>query len=114
MTQARTFKEFIEAEITRRDLSARAFARLVGVDSKTINKFRKQDIASAGYPSVDFLIKLARATNTDISYLMMLVAPEVAQSSAVRPDAMILSQRIEQLPDVYRELIDDIIAKHAK
>ena len=40
-------------------MSERAFARHVGVDSKTINKFVKAGEEDVGYPSMDFLIKLA-------------------------------------------------------
>lgn len=114
MSQAKTLRNFLQLEIDKRQMSARAFARFVGVDSKTINKFLNNDLEDVGYPSVDFLLKLSKATAIDIGSLMGLVDPNVPRIANIAPDAIITSQRIEQLPDTYREIIDDIIARHTK
>ncbi len=111
---AATFGDFLNEEIHKRDMSAREFARFVGVSHGVIQKFQDYGTRDVGYPSVEFLVKLALKTNTDICYLMMLIAPEVATTSSITPDAMILSQRIQQLPDVVRDALDDYIAKNAK
>src|SRR5690242_9101632 len=114
MSQPTTLRSFLQLEIDKRKMSARAFSRFVGVDSKTINKFLNNDLEEVGYPSVDFLLKLSKTTGIDIGSLMGLVDPNVPRIASIAPDAIITSQRIEQLPEQYREIIDDIIARHAK
>jgi hypothetical protein len=120
MPNRTTFGEFLWSEIRKRSMSAREFADFVGVTHTVINKFLNYGTSETysgrpiGYPSVEFLTKLALATHTDICYLMLLVEPSLPHTGQLSPDAMITSQRIEQLPDQVREIIDDIIIKHAK
>jgi transcriptional regulator with XRE-family HTH domain len=109
MTQTKTLGDFILTEMQKRQMSARAFARFVGVDSKTINKFLDYGSKNVGYPSVDFLLKLSQATKADICYLMALVDPSVETNSRVTPDALALSRQIEDLPPHLREAIDALI-----
>jgi transcriptional regulator with XRE-family HTH domain len=111
--------EFILEEMRRRGMSAREFADLVGVAHTIVNKFLNHGISEmygdrkVGQPSLDFLEKLSRATNTDICYLISLVAPEAVRVTNPDIDALALSRRIEQLPDNAKEVIDAIIDKYS-
>jgi transcriptional regulator with XRE-family HTH domain len=109
-----TFKDFLAAEIKKRDMSTREFARYVGVAHGTIGRFINHPPEVTGKPSVEFIEKLARATNTDPCLLLALVIPNTARHTAASPDALILSQRIEQLPEHLREAIDAILARYAE
>ncbi len=111
MIEQKTLGKFILAEMDRRQMSAREFARFVGVTHKTINKFINYGAKDVGYPSMDFIAKLAQTTGTDPCYLLELIIPDVALSNRISPDAAILGQRIEKLPENVREAIDGIIAK---
>jgi transcriptional regulator with XRE-family HTH domain len=113
MNYSKTFGEFIHTEMKNREMSAREFARFVGVDSKTINKFLDFGSKDVGYPSMDFLKKLSIATHTDPCILLAMIIPEAVDNNPIRPDAMVLSQRIEELPESVRDVIDGIIAKWA-
>lgn len=93
-----TLREFIANEVKRREMSARQFADLVGVNHKTINKFLDTK-SDPGNPSMEFLLKLSRATNTSIITLIELAYPEVRESlSGPTPSAEVLAERIDQLP----------------
>ncbi|MCC6976452.1 MAG: helix-turn-helix transcriptional regulator [Anaerolineae bacterium] len=103
--------DFLLSEMQERRMSARAFADFVGVTHSTINKFLGFGEREVGYPSVDFLVKLAAATKTDIRYLITLVVPEsVLPDAEISTDAVRLSKKIEQLPEEYRKMIDAILA----
>lgn len=106
MSQEKTFGDFILMEMRKRDMSARAFARFVGVDSKTINKFLDYGTKDVGQPSVEFLSKLALATHTDPCVLLAMVIPEAFINSKIAPGDMALSQRIAKLPPHLRDAID--------
>jgi transcriptional regulator with XRE-family HTH domain len=107
-----TLGEFILAEMDKRRMSAREFALFVGVTHSTINKFVHFGSKDVGYPSIEFLGKLAQATHSDLCAVMALVFPEVTEATQLKPSTIILAQRIEQLPDAVREIIDGIIAQH--
>jgi transcriptional regulator with XRE-family HTH domain len=107
-----TLGAFIHAEMLRRDMTAREFAEYVGVTHSTINKFLNHGISNTyagkpvGEPSVDFLVKLARATHTDICSLMALIAPDVTTTNA---EAQVIAERIARLPPDKREIIDSFL-----
>lgn len=94
-------------------MSAREFAEYVGVPHSSINKFLNHGITDTyagkpvGDPSVDFLIKLARATHIDICTLMALIAPDV---TARRAEAEIIADRILNLPPEQREIVDTFLS----
>lgn len=116
---AKTLGEFILEEMRKRDMSAREFADLVGVANTVINKFLNHGISETygeqkvGQPSLGFLGKLSKATNTDICYLITLVVPDAVRVTNPDIDALALSRRIEQLPDNAKEVIDAIIDKYS-
>lgn len=103
--------DFLLSEMHQRRMSARAFADFVGVTHSTINKFLAFGERDVGYPSIDFLAKVATATKTDIRYLIALVVPEaVLPDAEISLDAIRLSKKIEQLPEEHRKMIDAILA----
>ena len=102
--------DFLRVLMERENLSIRGLAEKVGVSHSLIIKFLDFGIRDVGYPSVEFLIRLARATNTDIRYLISLVAPDVVQAE-INPDTWLLSQEIENLSPEFREAIDGILMK---
>jgi transcriptional regulator with XRE-family HTH domain len=114
MNSQTTLGEFINQEMRKRDMSVREFADFIGVTHPTILKFRDHgQTEHVGNPSIDFLIKLARQTNTNLTVLLALAFPDAASLLNVDPSTLILSQRIQQLPDHIRQAIDDLINKYA-
>jgi transcriptional regulator with XRE-family HTH domain len=108
---AQNLGDFLREEIQERNISVWAFASIVDVSHTTIRKFLEAEGNEAGYPSVEFLIKLAIATNKDIRYLITLVAPpETIRSEEIGPEMVELSRRIAKLSPTYRKIIDVIVA----
>lgn len=107
-----TLGEFILQEIQNRQSNARDFALMVGVSHTTINKFLNYGLSDnyagkpVGEPSLDFLVKLAKATHVDVRTLIALVHPEVGD---IDPNDLILAERIGNLPDDQKALIDNFL-----
>ena len=108
-----TLGTFIDQEIRKRQMSVREFAEFVGVTHPTIIKFREHGTRDVGNPSIDFLIKLARKTDTSLVALLALAFPDAAPLLNIDPATLILSQRIQQLPPHIRQAIDDLLAHYA-
>lgn len=98
--------EFLLSEMTRRGMSAREFAHFIGVSHTTMNRFLDYGKKDVGYPSAEFLLKLMRATGMDGSAIMALIDPDVPQMS---PETLILAERIAQLPDDKRKMVDALV-----
>lgn len=114
MRSETTLGQFIEQEMRQRDMSVREFAEFVGVSHPTIVKFREHGIQdNAGTPSMEFLVKLARKTNTSLVALLSMAFPDAASLLEIDPATFILSQRIQRLPENIRQAIDDLLAKYA-
>jgi transcriptional regulator with XRE-family HTH domain len=113
-----TFGQFLREEIDKRKMSQREFADYVGAAHGVINKFLDYGAKDVGYPSVDFLLKLSKATNTDICYLMALLDPEVPRRTDASIYAMRIGEIVEALPEAQREMIDNfllsLVAKQGK
>ncbi len=105
--------DFIDQELHKRQMSVREFAEFVGVTHPTIIKFREHGKKDVGSPSIEFLIKLAQATNTSLVALLAMAFPDAAPLLAIDPATFILSQRIQKLPPHIRQAIDDLLAKYA-
>jgi transcriptional regulator with XRE-family HTH domain len=108
-----TLGAFIDQEIRKRQMSVREFAEFVGVTHPTIMKFREHGTKDVGNPSMEFLIKLAQKTNTNLVALLALAFPDAAPLLNIDPDTLILSQRIQRLPAHIRQAIDDLLAHYA-
>lgn len=100
--------DFINEEMKRRDMSIRQFADFLGVTHPTVSKII--DPRDPKRPSLEFLIKLADVTQSDIRDLVAMVAPEVAGESA---NVAALSARFRRLNKEQQEIIDRLIAGFA-
>lgn len=109
-----TLGGFILAEMQKRNMSARAFAELIGVDHSQVNKFLNHGIKESyagravGDPSLDFLAKLSQATGVSVYTLIGLVMPNLADVN-VDAEARALADQIRRLPPESRRLIDAFI-----
>lgn len=102
------FRDFILDEMKKRGMkSARQFALFVGVDPTTIS--RAIDGRKPTVPGLDLLIKVSEATHKDIFALLALAYPEVVKSSAASPDALLMAQQIEELPQSVKDAVRALI-----
>ena len=113
MSSETSLGDFIDQEIHKRQMSVREFAEFVGVTHPTILKFREHGKKEVGSPSIEFLIMLAHTTNTSLVALLAMAFPDAAQLLNVDAATLILSQRIQRLPDHIRQAIDDLLSKYA-
>jgi transcriptional regulator with XRE-family HTH domain len=113
MSYKTSLGDFLDQEIHKRKMSVREFADLVGVTHPTIIKFREHGKKDVGNPSIEFLIKLAQATNTSLIALLAMSFPDAVPLLDVDADTLILSQRIQKLPDHIRQAINDLLSKYA-
>lgn len=111
-TKPTTLGAFIHAEMVHHNMTAREFADFVGVTHSTINKFLNHGISNTyggkqvGDPSIEFLVKLSKATHTDICTLVALVAPDVSNTNA---RAHIIAERISRLPPEQQDMMDSFL-----
>lgn len=98
-----TFREFVLEEIKKRSLTPRQFALRVGVDPSTLT--RLLDERNPSQPSVEFLIKMAAETGYAVTTLIGLAYPDVAAADNLPVSAMLMAERIKQLPDDLRNTI---------
>lgn len=113
----KTFSQFLNEEIRRRDMSARKFADLVGVNHAIINKFvNAEPSEEIGYPSIHTLRKLSDATGVSLLALLALIFPDTG-NTAGDIDARLLAEQITQLSPEDRAVaegfINDALAKRA-
>lgn len=99
-----TIREFVIEDMERRMMSYREYAEFLGVTHPTVARYINEEKKSMQW---DFLVKLSGATKTDIGFLARLAAPEVAFEDV--PDATIITQRINQLPSIYRKTIIEMV-----
>lgn len=104
-TMPATLADWLLEEIQQRQMSVREFGRYAGVPHSTLNKILNADNTDEdAYPSLATLVKLSRATGTDICTLVAFVAPERTLRDA---DAMALANRIMNLPPDGRAIVED-------
>lgn len=110
MTAIKTLGDFLREEMRKRDMSIYSFGDFVGLSHSTIYKFSFYGEKEMGYPNIEFLVKIAEATQTDIRYLISLVVPEaVFSEEKIDPAYLRLSERISKLPPDYQQIIETII-----
>lgn len=107
MTNQNPFRDFLKDEMFRREMSARQFAEFVDVAPTTIT--RAIDEREPTTPGMDFLLKLASATHVELSTLVEMAYPEMANSTKASPSARILAQQIEELPNGVRDTVLAIV-----
>jgi transcriptional regulator with XRE-family HTH domain len=111
MNTVKHLGKFLQDEMRQRDMSNFAFAEFIGVSHTTINRFVDFGVEDVGYPSLDFLIKLARATEKDMRYIITLVAPDdVLWSTDPTPEDVQLSQKIAHLDESYRKIVEYVVS----
>lgn len=103
--------DFLRDEMNRRGMSANKFAEFIGVSHTSINKFLEYGEQDIGYPSVEFVVKLARATNTDAGYVMSLIEPDVTMLPVHEMDERTLlhAKKYNRLSDNKRELVERFV-----
>lgn len=100
---ANTLADWILEEMQSRDMSLRKFAELVGVSHATLDRILRPKRDEDKYPSVQTLIKMSKATNTDLCTLVALISPE---DSHIDAGAQIIAQRISALPPDKQSQVD--------
>lgn len=102
---------FLEDEIRKRQMSAREFAHFIGVSHQTIGKFLDYGKRDVGYPSADFILKLAKATNTNPAVIMAMIDPDVptSESGQYGPDTRLIADQVQQLSDLERRMVQIFI-----
>lgn len=104
-----TFREFLQGEIDKRHMSYTAFAEFVGVSTSTVTRCLSE--INPRDPGLEFLIILAKKTNTSLGVLVEMAYPEVASETRLSPTAALLAQRIESLPKDLRLAIEALIQR---
>ena len=100
-----TLGEFITSEMAQRGMNVTEFARFVGVSHQIITKMIESDQSEAsGYPEFKTLRKLARATGTSLSTLVILLVPEDERPN-ISPEGLILAERADMLTNEQREVL---------
>jgi transcriptional regulator with XRE-family HTH domain len=98
------FNDFIELEMKKRDMSIREFSRFVGLSHSAVSKYlnnpQEKNI------SIEFMVRVARATDTDLTSIVAMVYPE---QTTINPEVQILAERIAQLPPEKRKMIDSLL-----
>lgn len=99
----RTLKEFVEAELQKRDISISEFARKVGVGKTTIINILNE---KSDYPHISTLVALAGYTGVSVSTLFNLAVGLDAEKT----EAIVLAYRIMQLPPDKQKLLMEILS----
>lgn len=103
----KALQAFIDSELKRRDWSYRALADAMGVAPSTITRIMDQK--KPAEITLEFLVKLSKATNVSLEGIIGMVYPDVSALRAT-PSSMVLAQQIEQLPDHLQMAIRALIA----
>lgn len=98
-----SLRRFVLDQMKQRDMSARQFAAFIGVSNDTINRMVNDQDDS--YPSSESLVKLAKATRSDLTAIFGLAFPDVAALTAADPDSILLAQQLRQLPQTAQDFI---------
>lgn len=110
MTEPYTLKDFIDEYIHDHPEidSYNKFAQRIGVASSTI-----LDVVKGKHkPGIDFLTKMADATNTDFILLVQIAYPEQAGKGRSSPSSQLLAERINRLPDPLRNMLIRLIRSY--
>ncbi len=98
--------EYVDREIKRREISIRGFAELLGLHHNTVIRYLNGE-----EPTLDFLVKLAKATGADLIALIDLAYPGIIDQNRPSARAILYAQQLDQLPDEVREVIFKMIFK---
>lgn len=99
-------------EMQARRMSQREFAEFVGVSHVTISR-AVSSAEDPPEPSPDFLIRLARATHTDVLALFLLAYPEAAPLANDSAAARLAGDQFEKLPSHVQIVVAGIFSQWA-
>ena len=102
----RTLGDWMEEEMRKRRIGVNEFARLCGVSSGTISKYQR---TKAPAPTMKFLRKLSKGTNTPLYTLVTIVDPSIEDETKIDPDALALAHRIVSFPEHTRNMLIGIV-----
>lgn len=110
MTRPYTLKDFIDEYMRDHPEidSYNKFAQHIGVSATTIGEI----IKGRHKPGIDFLTKMAEATNTDFILLVQIAYPEQAGKGRSSPSSQLLADRINRLPNPLREMLIRLIRSY--
>lgn len=106
--QPTTLGEFIQEYVHRERISNRALAEKLETSHSVVNRLSWHGLREEyggqpiGDPSLELLIRMAKAMYTDICVLAALVAPQAVRNNS--PEAIILADRILRLNPHDKEL----------
>lgn len=103
------FSDFLIEQMEKRDMTAREFARLVGISHFVINKFLEYGRKEVGYPSVEFLLRLAKATQTDIGIIMRTLDPSLIAKSGPDIQTQLLIDKILALSGYEKRVVNAFV-----
>lgn len=105
-----SFGDFLRGEMRKRNLSNHKFADLLGVSHTTINRLVEFGKKETNYPSMEFILRLAKLTNTDVGRIIAMIDPEIPYNIPdMNPKSVLLAQQIDQLSDKQRQVIEAMI-----
>jgi len=99
-----TLREFIESEIKKRDMSLSEFARFIGISPSAVIKYLNEE--SRGI-SIEFMVKLARGTNTNLKTIVAMEYPE--ETEELDPSVILMAERITRLPQDKRQMVESLL-----
>lgn len=99
------FREFLASEMKKRELTVREFSRMIGVAHTTVSRTLDKS-KPPKTPSLEFLAKLAVATNTDIRTLAALLVPSATRADQLR---LMFAELASQLPAQDQQVLLRII-----
>lgn len=103
-----TLKEFILYQMELRSIeSASAFAEFVNVSKNTI--LRSLEEPRTHEPSIEFMIKLSRATKVDLRTIVQICYPNEVHETQMNASSLVTAQEIEELPDEGRFSVKAVI-----
>ena len=104
-----TLAEFLDDYLRRHGLNARELAHMAELNHQTLYGLLNPP-EEGEYPSLRTLIKLAKATDTDICALVALAIPDFDALPHMDREVWLLSLRIRELPDHLRKVVDALLA----
>lgn len=108
-----TLQEFIEGYRAQHgDMSLREFAKQVGVSPSTI--MRWVDPEAPEKPDMVSLIKLSKATATDLLTLVEIAYPEEVHNIQIDPSAKVFASKVARLPGFIRDAIYHLVDSYLK
>lgn len=104
--------DFLLREIDRRGMSIREFARFVGLSHQVVSKFLEYGKKDVGYPSMEFVIKLAKALDKNVGDILVLIDPTLesigtnTEPQSLDVQTRIHAERYQELTPKQRRLVD--------